>query len=119
MSYEIFKRLCQEKNVTATEVARATGVSKGTFSHWKNGDYQPKTEKRRKIAEYFGVTLDYLDTGIVGNVTQLTDEDRDLLQIIHDDPKLNALLHIGHNLSDDDFNAVKDYAERLRRSYKD
>ena len=119
MSYEIFKRLCEERHVTATDVSIATGIPKGTFSHWKNGDYQPKTEKRRKIAEFLGVTLDYLDTGVVGNITHLTDEDRDLLQIVHDDPKLNALLHISHDLSEDDFNAVRDYAERLRRTYKD
>ena len=63
MSYEIFERLCKEKNVTPAQVSRATGVATPTLSSWKNGSYTPKQEKLQKIASYFGVSLDYLATG--------------------------------------------------------
>lgn len=59
--YEIFERLLKEKSVTAYAVAKATGIRPSTFTSWKQGGYRPKDDKRKKIAEYFGVTLAYLD----------------------------------------------------------
>lgn len=59
--YEIFARLLKEKGVKAFDVAKATGLRSGLFTDWKKGRYTPKAEKRRIIADYFGVTLAYLD----------------------------------------------------------
>lgn len=59
--YEIFERLLKEKGVTAYAVAKATGIRPSTFTSWKKGGYRPKDDKRKKIAEYFGITLAYLD----------------------------------------------------------
>ena len=63
MGYEIFDLLRKERGVSVAEVARATNIEKGMFTHWKKGDYIPKSDKRKRIADYFGVTLEYLDTG--------------------------------------------------------
>lgn len=35
-------------------------MSQPTLSEWKKGTYTPKQDKLQKIADYFGVTLDYL-----------------------------------------------------------
>lgn len=59
--YEIFERLLAENGVKAYDVAKATGVRQSTLSEWKRGTYLPKADKRKKIADYFGVTLAYLD----------------------------------------------------------
>lgn len=59
--YEIFEKLLEEKGVTAYAVSKATGIRPSTFTAWKKGGYRPKDDKREKIAEYFGVTLAYLD----------------------------------------------------------
>lgn len=59
--YEIFARLLKEKGVKVFDVAKATGLRSSLFTDWKMGRYKPKAEKRRIIADYFGVTLDYLD----------------------------------------------------------
>jgi len=59
--YAIFEELCKQKGVTPYKVSKDTGISTATLTSWKQGKYAPKDEKRRKIAEYFGVTLEYLD----------------------------------------------------------
>ena len=59
--YEIFERLLKEKGVKAFDVAKATGLRPSLFTDWKMGRYTPKAEKRRIVADYFGVTLAYLD----------------------------------------------------------
>lgn len=61
--YEIFAKLLEEKGVTAYQVYKATGVAQSSLSDWKNGKSKPKYDKMQKIADYFGVTIDYLLTG--------------------------------------------------------
>ena len=71
--YEIFAQLCKQHGVTPYKVSKETGVSQPTLSEWKKGTYTPKQDKLQKIADYFGVTLDYL----MGN----THADRDIEEI--------------------------------------
>ena len=61
--YEVFERLCKENGVTAYKVCKATGITTATISNWKAGRYTPKADKMQKIADYFGVSLEYLTTG--------------------------------------------------------
>ena len=61
--YEIFEQLLQKYGVTAYKVAKETGVTQSTLSDWKRGRSTPKTNNMQKIADYFGVTVDYLMTG--------------------------------------------------------
>ncbi len=61
--YEIFQRLLSEKGITAYRVAKETGIPQSTFTSWKNGVYSPKDEKMKKIADYLGVSVEYLRTG--------------------------------------------------------
>lgn len=61
--YEIYCKLRDSKGVKDADVVRETGITKSTFSDWKNGRSNPKNDKLQKIADYFGVTIDYLMTG--------------------------------------------------------
>lgn len=72
--YEIFQKLLNEKGVKTSDVARATGISNMTFSDWKRGKSVPKIDKLQKIADYFGVTVEYLMTG-KNSETQLSKRD--------------------------------------------
>ena len=61
--YEIYCKLKEEKGVKDADAARETDITKSTFTDWKNGRSVPGSEKMKKIAEYFGVTVDYILTG--------------------------------------------------------
>ena len=61
--YEIFAKLLEERGVTAYKVSKATGIAGSTFSNWKSGRSTPKQDKLQKIADYFGVSVDFLITG--------------------------------------------------------
>lgn len=61
--YEIYCKLRDSKGVKDSDVVKATGITKSTFSDWKSGRSKPKNDKLQKIADYFGVTIDYLMTG--------------------------------------------------------
>lgn len=59
MFYEIFKKLCDERGATPTEVALDMGISTSLTSRWKHGG-KPRIETLNKIADYFGVSVSYL-----------------------------------------------------------
>lgn len=61
--YERYVKLRDKKGVKDADVAKATGITKSTFSDWKNGRSEPKDKKLQKIADYFGVSTYYLRTG--------------------------------------------------------
>lgn len=61
--YDIFEQLLQKHNITAYRVAKEAGVTQTALSNWKSGRSIPSTMTLQKIADYFGVTLDYLMTG--------------------------------------------------------
>jgi transcriptional regulator with XRE-family HTH domain len=61
--YEIFEHLLQKHGVTSYKVAKSTGISQTTLSNWKSGRSIPKNDAMQKIADFFGVTIDYLTTG--------------------------------------------------------
>lgn len=61
--YEVFEKLLLKNNVTAYKVAKDTGLTTATLTNWKKGRYTPKQDKLQKIADYFGVSLEYLTTG--------------------------------------------------------
>lgn len=61
--YEIFEKLCRQHNVTPYRVCKETGLTTATISNWKAGRYTPKNDKMQKIADFFGVNIEYLMTG--------------------------------------------------------
>ena len=57
--YTKYADLRDRKGVRDSEVARATHIPYSTFTDWKKGRYNPKADKLLKLAEYFGVTIEY------------------------------------------------------------
>ena len=56
--YTKYVELRDKKGVLDVEVAKATNIPQSTFSEWKKGKCTPKLEKIRKLAEYFGVSIE-------------------------------------------------------------
>ncbi len=61
-SYSRFDSLMKAKGVSAYRVAKDLDITQSTLSDWKSGRSMPKTDKLSKIAEYFGVTIEYFVT---------------------------------------------------------
>lgn len=57
--YYKYAGLRDKKNVTDYRVSIDTGIPKSTFSEWKSGRSNPKTDKLKILADYFGVSIEY------------------------------------------------------------
>ena len=108
--YERFVQLCNEKGVKPSDVSKATGISTATLTSWKKGVYTPKEEKIRKIAEYFGVTVEYMRTGKDPEGYYENDETAEIAQAVHDNPELRLLFSAA---KDADPQTLKDIHEML------
>ena len=60
--YSVFEALLKEKATTAYAVSKATGIAVSTLSDWKNGRSKPKADKLKKIADFFGVSVEIFIT---------------------------------------------------------
>lgn len=121
MSYEIFRVLCERKGVKPYEVSKATGIATATLSSWKLGKYVPKREKLQVLADYFGVSLEYLESG--DQETEegyYTDpETAKLAQEILDDPNLRALFSAARDLKPDELQAVATMLRKFKETNPD
>lgn len=71
--YEIFAKLLAQKGLRAADVTRATGIKSPVFSEWKKGKSRPNADKMLLIANFLGVSVEYLMTGEEKqNSTELT-----------------------------------------------
>ena len=54
------KELRTDKGITQKELSAILHVPPNTYNQWENGKREPDYEMVSKIADYFGVTVDYL-----------------------------------------------------------
>ncbi len=54
------RRLRQERGLGQAELGEQLGVSKQSVSNWENGNITPPIDVLVRLADYFGVSTDYL-----------------------------------------------------------
>ena len=62
MFSDTFEALCRERKIAPAALARKLGMSPSAPGRWRTGS-APDLETAQKLAEFFGVTIDYLVSG--------------------------------------------------------
>ena len=60
MFYDLFCDLCKQRGVSVTKATIDIGLSRTIGTKWKRTGATPNGETLQKIADYFGVSTDYL-----------------------------------------------------------
>lgn len=60
--YAKFEALLKERGVTAADVSRATGITHTVFANWKARGGGLSVENLKKVADFFGVAMEYFVT---------------------------------------------------------
>ena len=58
--YDNVKRLCWENHTTICTLEKDFGIGNGSIGKWADGGTNPRIGTLKKIADYFGVTVDEL-----------------------------------------------------------
>lgn len=96
---ERIKELRIEKELTQEEFGKLFGIVKSTVSLYESGKSTPDDEIKKKISEYFNVSLDYLmgasdiRNPYTSTEEDLTNEEKKLLETILKDSELSILFH--------------------------
>lgn len=104
--YSVFEQLCQERDVTAYKISKATGVSQTTFSRWKNTGKDPDKTVLMKVADYFNVTVDYLINGDSSG-HYLSEEALKEAQAMYEDSDMRFLYDAKRKMSPQGFRAFR------------
>ena len=113
--YDIFKDLCNKKDVSPSRACLDMGLSRSLGAKWKNTGANPSYEVLTKIADYFGVSVDYLldNEQKEKPATQKSDEPEmsfdDFTYAMHNESK---------ELTDDDKQLLLDMARTLKQRRK-
>lgn len=116
--YEIYCKLRDAKGMKDADVARKTGITKSTFSDWKNGRSNPKDAKLQKIADLFGVSVEYIRTGKEKDDSEkyyLNEETAQVAQEIFENKELRALFDVQRDMDAEDLRALHNMALALKR----
>ena len=97
-------RLLKEKHIQQKELSDFLGLSKNTITGWKNGNNTSYKKYLPQIAEFFGVSTDYL----LGKQEHESDEVLEFTYALYNE--------MTHDLSEEQINQLKKFAEILRNS---
>lgn len=113
MSYETYAKIRDALGLRDADVSRMAGINRATLPQWKGGYSEPKLEKRRKIAEVLGVTVDQLD-GIEPQPEYYIDaETRQIVEEMHSNRDYQVMFKAIPRLKPEDAKMVREMIERL------
>ena len=99
--YSKIEELCKQKGINITFMCSECGIPRASLSDFKNGRKKSlSTDTVKKIAAYFGVSVDYL---IYGNESH---SDEEQLKV--------ALFGGDGNVTDEMWEEVKRYAQYIK-----
>lgn len=113
--YERIETLRKSKNISQGKLEKELGFSNGSISKWKNST--PTTERLQKLADYFGVTVEYLLTGeeAESEVYYTNPETARMAQEMFEDPDMRSLFDMKRNMEPDKFKVHVNFMRELYR----
>ena len=106
---EILAKLRKERNLGQKELAAFLSLSTGTISNYENGVHSPDLNTLCKLAEYFGVTTDYLL-----NRTDSRHDPKKMSQRLSRDYTLSDVVDVVLSCSESSVDHLMEYALFLR-----
>lgn len=123
--FERIEELRKSTGISQGKLEKELGFSNGSISKWKNST--PKSDRLQKLADYFGVSVEYLMTGKENelNDPELTARDerdiaKDLDRIMGEIRKGNdgPLYYNGEEIGSDSINLLQNAIEYALRETK-
>ena len=120
MFYDIFVELCARKGVSPSRAVLDMGFSKSIITGWKKGA-TPSDANLIRIADYFGVTVDYFkerlgqkekpaeDDGLVNRDAELTK----YLDELRNRSEMRMLFSVAKDAKKEDIEALAKFFEQM------
>lgn len=116
--YEVFEQLLQSYAISTYKFCKETGISQSTISTWKSKRNLISGELAKKIADYFGISVDYLMTGEEkegGEKYYLNEETAKVAQEIFENKNLRVLFDAARDATPEDLKTTYDMLMALKK----
>ena len=100
-TYDIIKKLCEENGIAITALEQKLGFGRGSIGKLKKGSMMT-SERLRKVADYFGISLEYLMTGEMSEGFYIDDSTARIAQTLYQRPDLALLFEAAEDASPED-----------------
>lgn len=114
MFKKIFIDLCNKKGVAPSAVCMQIGLSNATYSCWTDESI-PRRATLQRIADYFGVTVDYL-LGKEEKPATEGDELNEYLEELKNRPEMRMLFSLAKGATKEDVERAVAIIEALRKN---
>ena len=109
---ERVKQLCKEKGVSMNTAETEIGLAKGYIS--KLGKSNPNAKTLQKIADYFGITVEFLMTGKeTESGYYLNENTAKLAQEMYEDPDMRSLFDMKRKMPPERFSTHVKFMKEL------
>ena len=108
MFFNRFRQLCDQKEISVYRACTDIGLNRSAVAKWKNGG-KPNGSTAAKLADYFGVTTDYL----LGQSEERTPGE--MLRVVSDEEIKFALFGGDGEITDAMFDEVKQFAAFVKQ----
>lgn len=114
--YERIEDLRNSRHISQGKLEKELGFSNGSISKWKTST--PTPDRLQKLADYFGVSVEYIMTGKEPNseAYYLNDETREIAQEIFDNPDLKSLFDMSRKMSPERLKAHIEFMKNLQNT---
>lgn len=88
MLYEYLEQLCKERGMSISKLLGEIGISKSAASRWKSKGYEPSNATKKRIADFFGISVQELEAGQKEKpadqmVDELTEDEKLMLDLFN------------------------------------
>ena len=116
MFYDTFLYLCNQHGISPSAAVVDMGFQKSVATRWKNGTV-PRDANLMKVADYFGVTTDYLLSGETKKSPDNMSEDEEMMEYLNElknNPGMRILFSKAKGATKEDLEKVVKMIEIMR-----
>ena len=117
-TYEIIKRLCDDRGIAITKLEKELGFGRGSIGKLKEGR-QMNTDRIKKVAEYFDVPLELIMTGEVSDGYYVDPETAAIAQKIYQNKELYLLFYDAQDAKAEDLKLAHEVLLAMKRKELD
>ena len=114
--YEDYSKIRDSLGLTDYAVAKGAGIGRSTLSDWKSGAHTPNPQNMKKIADFLGVSVDYLMTG---RGYYYSEETAAKAQELFENPSMRILFDAARGSRPEDLQMAADLLSRLKETNPD
>ena len=118
MFYDRFVALCEKKGVSENKACADSGISRSVAAKWKNQlnsgkDVKPSAKTLKALSDYFGVSTDYLLTGVEPEPV-IEDDIAEIREAMRSNDELKILFKLAKNAKTSDVLQASALLQKLK-----